>query len=377
MGLVMDKEFIKRFKSLIWGFLIAVLLVNGQIVHAQTNSTYQQPRFIRFVSQNDLYQKFIQSDRHFSNGSSIELAHPLLGNKFSTNVLLGFKSSTPTYQDYSISINQDLFTSTRTQLIQIDSGDRPYAALLYADYSRITNDFARGRKLKTSLKFGVQGPAAYGEQSQNGAHGILGNDIVRGWPNQISNGLILDYSVQFDQLLPLNTPVSEVVWISQGQVGTIFNYVTTGFKFKFGYFRDSFLGFSGLFNRRYKHQVTGEEEKVLAKTRYGTNPKRIREDCSHCMNKKLDRKLDIHFSIALQARYTLYNGTMEGSLVQFEKNRYLLKWDEYDHFQFFGVYEVNFNYRNFQITYRQVAEDDNIDHRKAFGWGIIEIMVLF
>lgn len=351
-----------------------VLLLSPTVLFSQE---YQQPRYVQGASENDIYQHWLQSDKHFTNGMHLELAHPFLGNGFSRNFLLGFSSATPTYQDYSISIGQDLFTATNTRIDYIDTADRPYAGILYADYSKVTNDFARGHQMKSHFIIGVQGPTAFGNEVQNTVHDWINNDSVLGWDNQISNGLVLDYGVQFNKLLPLNTSVSEVVWTNRGQVGTIYNYLSTGIRFKVGYFRDSFLGFQGLYNRRYNHAVKEEELEKLKKSRGKAVPKIYRDNYAEYYNQRLARKLDIHLALDIRARYIFYDGTIQGSLIPFQSSAYTMEWDDYEHFHVFGILELNLNYKAFQLKFRRVVENDDVDAGQLFGWGELDILVLF
>ncbi len=320
----------------------------------------------------------MQSDRHFTNGITLEVGHPGLGNKASRTALLGFKKGQGIFEDHNLAIRQDLFTPTNTILTILDSLDRPYAATLVADYGRITSDFNKARQLETHLVFGITGPTAFGGQLQNMVHTIIGNDSVNGWDLQISTGLVLDYRVKYKHQLPFSTSLSEVNWVSEAGIGTMSNGLTTGLEFKFGLFRDSYINYNGLFNRAYKHQVDKEDFKDFRKGRLGAIPNRYRtKGGMEYYNRRVNRPLQIYASWQIMSRLTLYDGTIQGSLVSINESTHTLGWHAYDHAQLFSSLQITLDYKFINLTFRKVVENDDVNPKQLFGWGEIDILVLF
>jgi hypothetical protein len=85
----------------------------------------------------------------------------------------------------SIDINQSLFTPRATQADPPPPGDRPYAGVLLADFG-VIHDTSWTRDL-IAVSLGVVGPAALGEQVQNGFHSIIGDTPNRGWSHQLQD----------------------------------------------------------------------------------------------------------------------------------------------------------------------------------------------
>ncbi len=88
-------------------------------------------------------------------------------------------------QRFSLGISQQIYTPGDTAASAPLSGDRPYAGVLTADLGLIQDTLSTRSTLGLSL--GVIGPAALGEQIQNGFHDLIGQGHDEGWHNQIRN----------------------------------------------------------------------------------------------------------------------------------------------------------------------------------------------
>jgi hypothetical protein len=83
----------------------------------------------------------------------------------------------------SLDLVQSLFTPHNTQLDPPNPSDRPYAGELLLTAGLI-HDTADTRDL-LGVTLGVVGPAALGEEVQNGFHNLIGDTPNRGWHYQI------------------------------------------------------------------------------------------------------------------------------------------------------------------------------------------------
>ena len=86
------------------------------------------------------------------------------------------------------SFGQDIYAQNDRLNTAINQADRPVGAYLYLQHGRsvdspLTN--GRGARAMAKIEIGVTGPAALGEQVQNGLHDILGVERVEVWGNQI------------------------------------------------------------------------------------------------------------------------------------------------------------------------------------------------
>ena len=101
----------------------------------------------------------------------------------------------------SLELSQSLFTPRGTQLDPPDPNDRPYAGVLLLTGGLIhesasTQDVA-------ALSLGIVGPAALGEEVQNGFHDIIGDTPNRGWHYQIQNQPAFNLLFQRTWRLPM------------------------------------------------------------------------------------------------------------------------------------------------------------------------------
>lgn len=86
------------------------------------------------------------------------------------------------------SFGQDIYAQNNRLNTEINPADRPIGAYLYLQRGRSVSSpmiLGRGGRAMAKLEVGVTGPAALGEQVQNGLHDILGVEQVELWGNQI------------------------------------------------------------------------------------------------------------------------------------------------------------------------------------------------
>jgi len=349
---------------------------------AQTDSTsvnYKQIHFVKLNQANDLFTYWFQSDRNYSDGVNIEVAHSIFNNKVADFALLGLKN-TP-YKDFSLAISQDIFTPKNTTTTELDTTDRPYSAQLYLTYAKYSNNFWKGYKLVSRIFLGVQGPIAFGKEAQNTVHKMINNPTANGWDHQLRNGLVIDYETQFLKEIPVTSHLTEFHLFTTGHIGTIYNYAEIGFRFKFGHYTDTYMNFYGIANPRYKHKLTIKDLAKFSKTRKQIIPKRIRKKSAqeqiNYLNNKLNRKLQIYFFTEGMATYMLYDGTVEGSIITFEENEYEYSYDDYDHLNLTARYGFVFQYSHFYLEYMRYIGNDVYKISDAFGYGRIVLTWVF
>jgi len=140
-----------------------------------------------------------QTDYYYTNGFAFELFAPWAKVNSLNSILLPIKSYK--LELYSLSLTQDIFTpkakfSVEEQL----NGDRPFAAYLLLGFKKVTFSKVDRIRIYSEIQIGVLGPAAFGEEVQNGIHSFLPTSaLVKGWENQISNSLMLNYSTSIEK----------------------------------------------------------------------------------------------------------------------------------------------------------------------------------
>jgi len=331
-----------------------VIICFSLAVHAQNteDSNYEQLRFIRIGSQNDLYQRKNQSDKYFSVGSSIELRHPVFDNVVTQSLLFGLRNSQ--INEYGVMIEQQGFTPTDIARPEIDLADRPYAGLLYANFYRISSDLRRGLRIRSSLKIGVMGTAAGMAQVQKIVHEAIGSAQPIGWETQISNSLLLDYTFKVSQRLPINLSFLEITGSADAEIGSVFNLLAVGVEIKLGLINNLDL---------YSNPQS-PAEKVIRPAKRNT-------------------KFQLYAFVEPRVSYVIYDGTVSGSLIPFQESQHTLRRSAAESSLFFLSYGLASRYNNFVFSYRRVLrsdrfiEGDGFFKGDQFSWGEIDLVFLF
>lgn len=129
----------------------------------------------------------------------------------------------------SIDLNQNLFTPRATQADPPPPNDRPYAGELLLNTALI-HDSGDTRDI-VALTLGVIGPAALGEEVQNGFHNLIGDTPNRGWHYQIQDQPAVNLLVQRAWRLPIADlgPIeTDVVPSAALGAGDVRDYVQIG-----------------------------------------------------------------------------------------------------------------------------------------------------
>jgi len=135
----------------------------------------------------------------------------------------------------SIDLSQSLFTPRDTQLNPPDPRDRPYAGELMLT-GGLVHDTAFARDV-VSVSLGVVGPAALGEQIQNGFHSIIGDTPNRGWHYQLGDQPAFEFLGQRTWRLPvadLGVMDMDVLPAATAGIGDVRDYVQLGGVMRFG-----------------------------------------------------------------------------------------------------------------------------------------------
>ncbi|OHX64870.1 lipid A deacylase LpxR family protein [Flammeovirga pacifica] len=337
---------------------------------AQSDSLNKpQSEYLILSSQNDFYQYWMQSDRNFTNGIHLTWASHHFNNKVMDKLLVGLKN--PTQKEFSLGIGQDMHTPEDASKSEVDSTDRPYAGLLYATYKKVTSDYWRTIRIESNIYVGVQGPAAFGGQTQNFMHSLfLENKDFEGWHNQIGNGLILDADVSVHKMLPFVGKLYETNVFAKLHVGTIYNYALTGVQFKFGKFNDTYYSKEGVRQKKPPYLHEGEK---MSKARKKLMKKRGLGNTFQSLLPSLNEVKQIYFFTEFHVGGLAYDGTAQGSLIQFESSPYVLTQDAIQPLILNWVYGVNFNIKRWMFRYYRVVENDSFRNKNLFGWGEISL----
>ncbi|MHC0439235.1 lipid A deacylase LpxR family protein [Flavobacterium sp. 3-210] len=198
---------------------LAVFLLATTLVFGQGNT-----KEFGFISDNDLYTSS-KNDMYYTNG--LELFFRYLSknenekiNKKITEFRLGQYIYNPRY------INQTA----------VDINDRPFTGYLFAEAGR-SFFYQSESVLKTDFQLGYMGPNAFGRETQESFHHLIGYKKVYGWENQLHNALAVQAHVMYSKkLFPSeHNDFIDLHFQSEANLGTIFTGVSTGFLTRIGF----------------------------------------------------------------------------------------------------------------------------------------------
>jgi len=362
-------------KYIIFSFLV---LYSFSLLAQDKKEDYKQVEFFKINESNDLFTYWYQSDKYFTDGIHLEFAHKIFNNKVADKILLGFDTK---HKDFGLSFNQDMYTPDNTELSTVDSTDRPYAGQLYFTYTKVSNQFFKARKLSTSMSIGIQGPFARAGESQNFVHKAIDNPTSKGWDNQLSNGLIIDYEVQYMAMIPLWSSINELHYFGNIHTGTLNTSAEIGFRFKLGRYTDSYMNYYGIANDRNTYNFEASDIAKMNKHRRKIIPKHLRNQSLEVqaayLNKRMSRKFQFYFFTEGTLSYVLHDGSVQGSLIQFSPNIYEYTYKDYDHTKILGRYGFVLQYSHFYLEYARYLQNDSFQHHGVFGYGKIVLSWVF
>nr|WP_246462760.1 lipid A deacylase LpxR family protein [Pelagicoccus albus] len=182
-----------------------------------------------FISNNDrLYTSGVRFANLLPEGKTLSLVDSTLG--------LFMKNDPSARHRYEVALGQQLFTPSDLDSDTLITDDRPYAAWLYAatGFTQIDNNVVD----QVELSFGMVGPAALGEETQDLIHNFIDARIPNGWDNQLENEPTLQLVMQRSWLLlheaetgPVQVDLMPFVG---GIVGNVYTAANAGAAFSIG-----------------------------------------------------------------------------------------------------------------------------------------------
>ncbi len=182
-------------------FILVLSIIGSRLVVAQeidNTTSYKNIKsddYIRLSVDNDY---FACRDRQYTEGINLEMCSPSLKKNPLTWLLIN-----PHYDHtrYGMGIEQAGYTPYLSDNHEMQINDRPFAATLFLKTFLLATDTVRKQRFVTILSTGVLGPAAQGEELQDGVHKVLGDVVPPGWQYQIRNEVILNYQVNYEKQL--------------------------------------------------------------------------------------------------------------------------------------------------------------------------------
>lgn len=199
----------------------------------------EKSRFAQFTFENDI---FFHSDRYYTDGFQImwgkkEGEANLLSRPLERLLCSEDKCPDSRRALYSQKVGQLIYTPVLVTVAAPQPNDRPWAAFLYYGAESLFVDADPTLTRSIGYQVGMVGPAALGEQVQNGVHHFSDSDRAGGWDNQLDNepGIVVTYMVE-KRVLRLDARFAHsAIWLSGGGgVGNVATFAGVGAKLAFG-----------------------------------------------------------------------------------------------------------------------------------------------
>ncbi len=189
---------------------------------------------VEFRIENDFV---FQTDYYFTHGMFLQVFSPFANKNPLNALLIPFGENAIVY--HGISLVQNLYTPIEKS-DRIIVTDRPFAAYLLLQSTRIALYRKERQKISSTLKIGVIGPPALGEEMQNGIHSLLPTSSkISGWQNQIKTDLMLNYSAQYEKGI-LRSSFFDTDLFVFANLGAPYTNIGSGLNFRIGKFNNSF-----------------------------------------------------------------------------------------------------------------------------------------
>lgn len=293
------------------------------------------PTILKLVFDNDIFNN---TDYYYTNGVNIELVAPIAKSSPISNLLVGLPQSQINL--YGFSLKQNIYTPTNPDIEEISTDDRPFSAFLTIGQFRESYNLQKNISVKSSINFGVLGPASMGGIVQSSIHNI---EPV-GWNNQINNSVVIDYSINFEKGI-ISSPNFELNLTAGGHLGTVFNNISSGFYFRTGSFIPVFRGLANSMN-------------------------------TNSTNSKERSPLQYWFFVSVEANIVLYDATLQGGLFS-TKNPYTIKSEDIN--RFVAKLSVGFAmyYNRVGVEFQNFYLSPEFKNAYDFRWGRIKFIYQF
>jgi lipid A 3-O-deacylase len=209
-------------------------------------SAEEAPWTINLYFENDL---FGETDQNYTNGFRIAWVSPDTTSYLedpqypawlrNINRRLRFFNQIDEELEHNlvVSLGQLIYTPSSIEASELLIDERPYAAYLYTGFAYHTRS---DQRLDTvEINFGIVGPAALGEETQNIIHDLRGFTRFKGWDNQLENEPALTLLYEHKRRL-FRQPVTQQIdhdFISHVGVslGNVATYANLGGEYRLGW----------------------------------------------------------------------------------------------------------------------------------------------
>lgn len=199
--------------------LFAVFLLATTLVFGQANT-----KEFGFISDNDLYTSS-KNDMYYTNG--LEFFYRYLSKN--ENPKINKKITEFRFGQY-------LYNPRFINKEAVHKNDRPFTGYLFVEAGR-SFFYQSESVLKTDFQLGYMGPNAFGRQTQESFHELIGYKKVYGWENQLHNALAVQAHILYSkEMFPSeHSDYADIHFQSEANLGTIFSGISTGVMVRLGF----------------------------------------------------------------------------------------------------------------------------------------------
>lgn len=295
--------------------------------YARTNS------YLRINYDNDFFNA---TDMYYTQGIRLEYIAPFLRYSPFSYALIRLGGQAQNY--FGIAVEQDCFTPSSIRHNEIFYGERPYAATAFLSNQLISINSQRKQRLTTQLDIGAVGPCAKCEEEQKGIHRALVNIQPLGWQFQVSNDLVVNYNLQFEQGL-LTREHIQLVGYGGIRVGSLYDDANAGALLRLGWM-PSYFEHLGI----------------------------VKNATSH--------KFQLYFTGRAQAELVGYNATMQGGLFN-RSSVYTIPDSQVARYVLLGSAGAVLAYKRLSLEYTRVYISREMTTGLYHGWGHVNITICF
>jgi len=192
----------------------------NQLTITSDNDQYVNPNHDRYYTDGIVFN-FTHALRHRSADSS--LAKKTIEYEFGQRI----------YNSYTASAFRPPSAPAHFKNYRID---RPFTAYLFAGMA-LNFLYKNENALKLDAELGTIGPAALGEQAQDGFHNFFGLYKPRGWPYQLRNAPGINLRGDYKMFLYRNSGNwFDMAFNPTAWLGNTFTGASAGMQFRFGHF---------------------------------------------------------------------------------------------------------------------------------------------
>ncbi len=318
---------------LLFAFGFQLVQVKAQIPRKEKVLKHE----VGLLVENDVFVSLIR-DRYYSSGIFASYRYLMDSSKHGDKILNMIRS---------YDLRQRMYTAVFVEYDQLEDIDRPYAGLLSASAKQQWY-FKKPHYLSVNIELGWMGPANATGDIHRIWHGWFGLPEPRGWPTQLENAPIANLFVDHAfELAGSDEPElnGDIILKSSLAAGTIYNSIQESVIFRFG--------------KIFDVNKTAHFGNTLGGTR---------------TKFKTDVAVEAYVFYSPGVRYTLYDGTLEGGLINSGESIFTKEPRRWLSQQSFGLM---LRYGTFDLNYLVYINSRETDGVAKHSYGAIELRQRF